>query len=100
MSESQSPVPPTRDDYLPLLNAFAGSRIDDESFERRFPDVYQNDESSHPEPMFEALDGVSWAVEDFYADPAPRDPGDLDEDQLRERVRAALATLQQILSPA
>ena len=100
MSGAPPSIPRTLDDYLPLLHAFADGRIDGETFERRFLDLYQNDESFHPEPMFEALDGVFWAVEDFYADPALRDPGDLDEDQLRERVRAALATLQQILSPA
>ena len=100
MASAPVPIPPTLGDYVALMDAFVAGQTDGETFERRFLDLYQNDETFHPPDVFAALEGVFWATEDFYADPALRDPGDLDEEQLRERVGTARQSLQALASPA
>ncbi|MEU9886861.1 colicin immunity domain-containing protein [Sphaerisporangium sp. NPDC051011] len=41
----------------------------------------------------QALEDAFWAVEDYVADPALRDPGDLDDDQMTTRIHDVLTRL-------
>lgn len=93
-------APSLLDHYVSVMADFVAGRIDGETFEQRYYAVFKHDETDLPDEVAAALDDVFWAADSFYADPTLRDEGDLDADQLRERVRAALATLQQILAPA
>jgi hypothetical protein len=100
MATEMQPDQDSIDQYLTLMEAFQTRAIDTATFERRYLDLFQYDETFQPDAVFRALEDVFLAIDDYYEDPALRDPGDLDEDQLRDRVRAALATLQHLLSPA
>ncbi len=93
MASRRPSVPRTIDEYVTLFEAFVSGEIDGETLERRYYPLFGNDPTMRPEPIFHALDDVFHAADRFYADPAMREEGDLDEEQLRERVRAALRVL-------
>lgn len=92
-------VPRTVDDYIELLRAFAERRIEAKVFQRRYFDLFQNDATFHPTAVFGAIEDVFFALDDFYEDPALRDPGDLDEAQLLERAESALGALRALPAP-
>lgn len=87
------------DEYIALFEAFEAGEIDGETFERRYYPLFSNDPTIRPEPVFLALDDVFHAADWFYAAPDLREEGDLDEEQLRERVRAALRVLAALTAP-
>ena len=80
-------------EYLDLMRAFLRGELTAIEFERRYIALFGEDEAIRPEPTFRVLNDLFFAVDAFCADSALRDADDLDEDQLRARVRAALATL-------
>ncbi len=79
--------------YLKLMRAFVATEISVTDFERRYIDLFGDDELAHPEPTFRVLNDLFFAVDAFCADPVLRDVADLDEDQLRVQVRMALTVL-------
>lgn len=79
--------------YVGLMHAFLTTEVSALDFERHYLDLFGDEEVLHPEATFQALNDVFFAVDAFCADQALRDIDDLDEDQLRARVRAALAML-------
>ena len=81
-------------DYTALIRAFVDGAIDGPTFESRYLDLFKGDPTVRPEPIFAALDNLFAAVDTYVSDPALRDPGDLDEPQLRAEAVAALRTLE------
>jgi hypothetical protein len=79
--------------YVELLESFLQDRVDANAFERAYLDLFTEDETDWPENEFLVLDELFADVDAFCDDPDLRDPGDLDETQLRERVRVALDKL-------
>jgi len=80
-------------DYLSLMRRFLAGAITAADFQRSYFALSGGDEEFRPERTFRALNDLFFALDDFYEDPALRDPGDLDEAQLRARVEATLAVL-------
>lgn len=83
----------TVDDYLDLIRAFVAGGITATAFERRYIDLFGSDETMRSEETFRVLNDLFFAVDAFCPPPAPREPDDLDEGELRTHARAALATL-------
>ena len=80
--------------YLEMGAAFVDGRMSGEVFEQRFLAIYMIDESPVPDPVFNILDGVFADVDDYTTDPELRARvGGLDDEELRERVRAAMHRL-------
>jgi len=87
-------VPPVVvDDYVALMTAFLTHQISAHDFERRYLDLFQGDEIDRPEPTFRVLNDLFIDIDAFCPDPELRNADDLDEDQLRASVRAALQAL-------
>ena len=100
MSSKSSVTTRSLDDYLALMDAFVSGQIGADAFERRYLEWFQDDEAFRPPVVFAALDDVFWAVDSYVADPALQGPEDLNEDQLRSRVRVARRLLQPLASTA
>lgn len=71
--------------FVRLANEFAAGRMSALAFESRFLAEFKG--TSLGEDDYLLLRELFWAVEEFCADPALRDTGDLDEEGLREQVR-------------
>ena len=80
-------------DYLSAMRAFLANEITATEFERRYIDLFGDDADVRPEDTFRLLNDLFFAVDAFCPDAALREADDLDEDQLRSRVRSALAAL-------
>ncbi len=83
------------DEYVTLLHVFVSGQIDGETFEQRYYSLFSIDTTIRGEPVFPALNDVFQITDWFYADPGLREQGDLDEEQLRDRARAALRVLSE-----
>ena len=79
--------------YIELMEAFLSERVGPIEFESAYLDLFKSDQRMWPEPVYEVLNNVFLDVDAFCADPAIRGPDDLDEEQLRSSVAAALAAL-------
>lgn len=102
MAESQHPrgkggtatvVVTSVDDYVALMTTYLTRQISAHDFERRYLDLFRDDATERPEPPFRVLNDLFFAVDAFCLDPALRDAHDLDENQLRASVRAAIHAL-------
>lgn len=82
--------------YQDLLQRFDRSEIGVEEFVQRYFALSKNDPRILPEPIYECLNDMFIACDDFVADPSLRDPGDLDEAGLRVAVRKALSVLRRV----
>lgn len=80
--------------YVRLIESFANDQIDGEQFEKSFLEMFKNDSSQFNEQEYEILNGLFYDVEDFVADPAIRDEGDLDEQQLKTKSEVHLKKLR------
>jgi len=93
MPARSSASPRPLDEYVSLMDAFAGGRIPVDVFERRYLDLFQSDQTMREEFIFRTIEDVFFAVDEYCGDPDLRDEYDIDEEQLRERVRTALRVL-------
>ena len=75
--------------YLDLMDAMLSGDMTATEFESRYLRTYKEDDALRPYEVFTTLDGLFADVDAFVADPALREEGDFDEDQLRERVATA-----------
>jgi hypothetical protein len=75
------------------MKAFLSGRLPVDRFERQYRDLYSSDATIRDEAVFRAIDDVFFAVDAYCGDAGPRDEYDIDEEQLRERVRNALRVL-------
>ncbi len=91
--------PRSLDEYVSLMDAFSGGRLPVDVFERRYLDLFQSDQTMRGEFIFRTIEDVFFAVDEYCGDPDLRGEYDIDEDQLRERVRAALEALANVRAP-
>ena len=80
------------DALVALIRSYLDGRTADGEFVQRYQDGYQ-ELGALDEPTFVALDRLFFVCEDFYDDPALRDPGDPDEAALRAAAERALSDL-------
>lgn len=80
------------DDLVVLVRSYLEGRTTAGDFVQRYQDGYQ-ELGSLDEPTFVALDRLFFVCEDYYDDPALRDPGEPDEDALRAAAERALSDL-------
>lgn len=90
---SEVAVAPSMAEYVGLLRALLADDLTAGDFERSYIELFGNDVTLRPEPTFRVLNDLFFAVDAFCPDPALRDADDLDEEQLRDRARVALAAL-------
>ena len=80
--------------YGVLMRAFVDGRVSAEEFELLFLRLYKQDATDWPPDVFDALDGLFGAVDDYCADPKLRAKTDgIGEMELRDR---AIATYEQL----
>lgn len=75
------------------MEAFSSGRRSAEAFERQYLDLFKSDGALRAPEIFNAVEDVFFAVDEYCGDPELRGEYDIDEDQLRDRVLAALRTL-------
>lgn len=86
--------------YVRLLDRFLGGELAASEFEGRFLDRYKDDDTDWPAAVFEVLDSLFAAADDFCEDPdLRREVGGLDEVGLRVAAATARAALQQLRGP-
>lgn len=81
--------------YVQLLGEFLDQTMGAEEFERRYLALFKGDQARRPQREFLVLDRLFADVDAFVADPALRDEGDLDVEELLAAARRALHALQQ-----
>jgi len=88
--------------YVDLIKLFQIQQISAKQFEQKFLQLFKNDEASvdYPEEIFETLDTLFAAVDEYCDNPQLRLelPHSLDEQGLLDAASSALERLQ-ILSP-
>ena len=84
------------DEHVDLMEAFMSGRLPVDRFERQYLDLYSSDATIREDAIFRAIDDVFFAVDEYCGDPDLRGEYDIDEEQLRERVRTALRTLAKL----
>lgn len=78
------------------MEAFSSGRSPTETFERQYLDLFKSDTAFRAPAIFNAVEDVFFAVDEYCGDPDLRGEYDIDEDQLRDRVRAALRSLAEL----
>ena len=83
---------------LQLTRRFAAGLIAGPAFETAFLEVRMQIRDLLPVKLGEVMTEIFYGVDDYVADDSLREPekGDLDEDQLREVVRAQLRRLDEV----
>jgi len=83
-------------EYVDLIKSFLLQQIGAKQFEQEFLQLFKNDETSHPEDVFDALDTLFGAVDEYCDDPQLRLklPHSLDEQELLAAANLALKRLQ------
>lgn len=79
--------------YRKLIEQFLNNQISALDFEREYLDMFKNDTTEWPEAEYDVLNDLFGDVDAFCADPELRDPGDLDEEQLRQQAKIAIQRL-------
>jgi hypothetical protein len=84
--------------YIDLFTLFLSGHITDTELEKRYFDLFQNRDRMvmWPDPVFQILDGIFFALDEYSHDPTLRSEGDIDEMELRKEVGVALGKLQAI----
>ncbi|MGA8788852.1 MAG: colicin immunity domain-containing protein [Paenarthrobacter sp.] len=83
--------------YAVLLRLLVDDRITADEFEALFLPLYKGDSTKWPEEIYEILDQLFYAVDDYNRDPALRD-NDVDEKELTSRATLALGELGKVMS--
>lgn len=87
------------DPYVALAASFVHGQIDADEFEAVFLSRYKADDFHWPVEVFDQLDGLFAAVDDYCSDPDLRaDVGGLDAEALRAQAAIVLAHLRALLS--
>jgi hypothetical protein len=89
---------PTLEEFTTLIDRFVTGGMPATAFERLYMEMFKNDEGLHPDAQFAILDSLFGDVDAFTPEPALRNSGDLDEDQLRARATVALDALRGLCS--
>jgi hypothetical protein len=82
--------------YIDLIRSLLNNEITATDFKSQYLRLFKQDETRWNETIYEILNELFGDLDSFYADPELRDPGDLDEDQLRQKSEAALNKLLSI----
>ncbi len=75
--------------YLDLMDEFLSGRASAAEFEERYLKKFKADSFRRPRRIFDVLDRLFAEVDSYVADPSLRDPGDLDDEMLIDRVAHA-----------
>jgi hypothetical protein len=80
--------------YRPIMARFLDGESTADDFERDYLTTFKNDANQVLGDEFDVLDELFADVDEYVADPKLRaEAGGLDEEELRERVRAAYRRL-------
>ena len=79
--------------YIELIESFLSNQISPFEFQRKYLDMFKEDDSEGTEEEYEVLNDLFGDVDAFYADPELRGPDDLDENGLRRHSEIALKKL-------
>ena len=85
-------------DQLALMTSLVAGEISAQSFAPAWWDAWRRERDGGERTrgaLGEALHGIFFVLEDYAADPSLREPGDMTDEELVAKVRAALALLQQ-----
>ena len=85
--------------YGRLMESMLSGRLSATDFERRYLDLFKADGADRSPRVFGILDALFAEVDAFCPDPDVREPDDLDEEQLRQRVAAARTALAVAVPP-
>jgi len=82
--------------YIELIEGFLEGSIPAATFERRYLDHFQADQTRRDEELFDVLDGLFAAVDAYCGDDElrPHVKGAIDESELRLRAGRALGVLR------
>lgn len=83
--------------YAALARRFVNSEISAVQFEELYLDLFRQENRYMPKVYATPINEIFYSVEDYVVDPALRDEGDLDDDQLKQRVSASLRELLAVL---
>ena len=83
--------------YITLIERFLDGQIQATEFERLYLNRFKNETERFGEEIFDVLEGVFSAADEFCADPALRGNTSLDESQLREECETALEKLKELV---
>lgn len=84
--------------YLLLLKVFVQGEIDALEFEVIFLRLYKNDPEMWPPEVFEILESLFGAVDEYCSDPHLREEaGGLSDEDLRAAAVSALANLERVI---
>ncbi|MDP9903109.1 colicin immunity domain-containing protein [Arthrobacter bambusae] len=81
-----------------LLRLFLDERISADEFEVLFFPVFSGQQGLASQELYDLLQAIFYAVEDYCGDPALRGEKDLDETELRRRIEATWEPLIAIAS--
>jgi hypothetical protein len=84
--------------YATLARSFVNGEISPLQFEDAYLALFRNETKYIPEEFASPINEIFYDVDAYVADPALRDDGDLDDEQLKERVAASMERLQNALS--
>lgn len=79
--------------YIELMKALARKDIGLEQFERSYFDLFKNDPTMWGDAEFRVLNALFLDLDEYCADPSLRKPGDVDENEMVNRVVGALERL-------
>jgi len=80
--------------YIVLIEQFLSDAIDSSAFEKQYLHLFKSDETLWTDENYDVLNEMFLDVDAFCPDEALRDPGDLDENQLRARAQVTLDKLR------
>ena len=83
--------------YATLAQSFVDGEISAVQFEDSYLTLFRNEAKYIPEEFATPINEIFYDVDAYVADPALREDGDLDENQLKDRVAASTAKLQNAL---
>lgn len=84
--------------YATLARSFVNDEISASQFEDAYLTLFRNETKYLPKEFASPINEIFYDVDAYVADPALREDGDLDDEQLKERVTASTAKLQTALS--
>jgi hypothetical protein len=83
--------------YATLAQSFVDGEISAVQFEDSYLTLFRNETKYIPEEFATPINEIFYDVDAYVADPALREDGDLDDNQLKDRVAASTEKLQNSL---
>lgn len=87
---------PGLDKYVSLIEHFVVGELIATEFESQYLYSFKNENQIFPQDVFELLNDLFSDIDSFVADPKLRDPGDLDEKQLKKSAEKTLLELRSL----